>query len=256
MAMIDVAAMSGYLTTVLRLIQILQMISQAVWFDDASASFLPHVNSSVVQLLSKRLSSDIPELIYISKKESYQVFSKHLRLLLEEHQIIELFDVIQNLPLIEVSFVISQMEESESSDDDQGHVIKKRSFNVEAAFPNNSFRERKYYHFLPNCGYLLTLKLIRSQRLTKSGKVMEKAYVPMFPKPKDENWIVIVGDCDTQELIALKKIGPISSKNVQSVDLFFKTPETSARLIYSIFLLSDCYLGLDQQYELGLDVKV
>ena len=256
MAMIDVAAMSGYLTTVLRLIQILQMISQAVWFDDASASFLPHVNSSVVQLLSKRLSSDIPELIYISKKESYQVFSKHLRLLLEEHQIIELFDVIQNLPLIEVSFVISQMEESESTDDDQGHVIKKRSFNVEAAFPNNSFRERKYYHFLPNCGYLLTLKLIRTQRLTKSGKVTEKAYAPMFPKPKDENWIVIVGDCDTQELIALKKIGPISSKNVQSVDLFFKTPETSARLIYTIFLLSDCYLGLDQQYELGLDVKV
>lgn len=35
----------------------------------------------------------------------------------------------------------------------------------------------------------------------------------------------------------------------------FSTPEFEGRYIYTLYLLSDSYLGLDQQYDIKLDVK-
>ncbi|KAK7480724.1 hypothetical protein BaRGS_00027985 [Batillaria attramentaria] len=32
------------------------------------------------------------------------------------------------------------------------------------------------------------------------------------------------------------------------------TPESTGRVIYTLYLMSDCYLGLDQQYDICLDV--
>ena len=77
------------------------------------------------------------------------------------------------------------------------------------------------------------------------------AYTPRFPKAKDEGWWIILGEVDTGELLALKRVGFI--KNKTTVSLAISPPESLARKIYTLYLISDAYLGLDQQYDMYLE---
>ena len=79
-----------------------------------------------------------------------------------------------------------------------------------------------------------------------------KAHAPRFPKPKDEGWFLIVGDVESRDVIALKRVGFVRGSSRQSLALY--TPETPGRVIYTLYLMSDSYLGLDQQYDICLDV--
>lgn len=77
-------------------------------------------------------------------------------------------------------------------------------------------------------------------------------HAPMFPKPKDEGWILILGCVDSGELLALKRSA--YSPSTTKVTLSFITPESLGRAIYTVYIMSDSYMGLDQQYDVGLEV--
>ena len=57
---------------------------------------------------------------------------------------------------------------------------------------------------------------------------------------------------DFRELLALKRVGPIRGSTNANVVL---VPEGSGDQDLCIYLLSDAYLGLDQQYDLHLHVE-
>ena len=69
---------------------------------------------------------------------------------------------------------------------------------------------------------------------------------------KDEGWWLVVGEADTGELLALKRIGFFRSSQT-TVNLSLYMPAEAGRHIYTLYLMSDCYLGLDQQYEFGIE---
>ena len=77
------------------------------------------------------------------------------------------------------------------------------------------------------------------------------AYAPHFPKTKDEGWWIIIGEVDTGELLALKRVGIIRNKT--TVSLAISPPESPVRKIYTVYLISDAYLGLDQQYDMYVE---
>lgn len=79
-----------------------------------------------------------------------------------------------------------------------------------------------------------------------------KAHAPRFPKPKDEGWFLIIGDIENREVVALKRVGYLRGASRQSLAIY--TPETPGRVIYTLYLMSDAYLGLDQQYDICLDI--
>ena len=79
-----------------------------------------------------------------------------------------------------------------------------------------------------------------------------KAYTPRFGKPKDEGWFLVLGEVEGREVVALKRVGTVRGRS--KLQLAFYTPETTGRVIYTLYLMSDCYLGLDQQYDIRLDV--
>ena len=81
-----------------------------------------------------------------------------------------------------------------------------------------------------------------------------KAHSPRFPKAKDEGWWVLIGEVDTGELVALKRLGFIRGRT--NITLIFPAPEVKGRKVYSLYLISDCYLGLDQQHEMHLDFVI
>lgn len=59
---------------------------------------------------------------------------------------------------------------------------------------------------------------------------------------------MVLGEVDGAELLALKRLGFFFEKT--RVSLAFTVPHHSCRKIYSVYVISDCYLGLDQQCEL------
>ncbi len=81
-----------------------------------------------------------------------------------------------------------------------------------------------------------------------------RAYAPRFPKTKDEGWWLVLGEVDSGELLALKRIGNIRGRTRSS--LAFPAPDESCRKILTLYLMSDCYLGLDQQFDLSLNFVI
>ena len=79
-----------------------------------------------------------------------------------------------------------------------------------------------------------------------------KAFVPRFPKPKDEGWFMVLGEVETKEVVALKRVGYVRSR--MNVQLAFYTPENTGRVIYTLYFMSDSYLGLDQQIDVCFDI--
>lgn len=65
---------------------------------------------------------------------------------------------------------------------------------------------------------------------------------------------MLLGEVDSGELFALKRIGFFSEKS--QISLVFTVPQRSCRKIYSVYVISDCYLGLDQQFELNLHFSI
>ena len=73
-----------------------------------------------------------------------------------------------------------------------------------------------------------------------------RAVCPLYPKIKQEGWWVVLGDRETDELLALRRVSFGSEARTRL------TYETRARAgVVVAFLVSDCYVGLDQETELA-----
>jgi activating signal cointegrator complex subunit 3 len=94
--------------------------------------------------------------------------------------------------------------------------------------------------------------LINLKRLNKLGHD-EKAFAPKFPKPQPENWFLALGDIENQQdILAMKRVKAIRGSSTQQLN--FWTPEDSGRVILTLYIMSDSYIGLDQQYDINLEV--
>jgi pre-mRNA-splicing helicase BRR2 len=76
-------------------------------------------------------------------------------------------------------------------------------------------------------------------------------HAPRFPKPKEEGWWVVIGDSFTDKLLAVKRV---AFQKTARVKLEFASPAKAGRKNYMIYLMSDSYLGCDQEYKFTVDV--
>lgn len=76
---------------------------------------------------------------------------------------------------------------------------------------------------------------------------------PLFPAEKREGWWVVVGDTSTNTLYSLKRVN-LHLK--QKVSLEFLAPEEAGDYNLTLFVMSDSYLGCDQEYSVPLSVAV
>lgn len=104
---------------------------------------------------------------------------------------------------------------------------------------------------------LVKVELTRISQVSKSlsgiSGGMGGAYTPFFPKQKEEGWWLVLGDAQSGELIALRRI-LFQSKTLTST-LTFDIPERPGKYEYQLYFISDTYLGLDQQYSVSFEIK-
>ncbi|KRX49093.1 Activating signal cointegrator 1 complex subunit 3 [Trichinella murrelli] len=230
-AMVDISAERGWLATTLRVIGLMQMIVQARWITNPPLSTLPHVGLYTARCLSTKCGLDtLPQLAEHHRQDS-QFLLKNAYQLLNPNELQLIGDVLRRLPMIKISMTLQCKSE------------KHQLLNNFSKGSNISWNPVTVGEECVLCVKLQSLNLRQDSR----------AYAPKFPKAKHESWFLVLGCIDSGEILALRRVASILSQTI--VNLSFTAPRTVGRCICTLYLMSDCYIGLDQQYDVHLNVE-
>jgi hypothetical protein len=78
------------------------------------------------------------------------------------------------------------------------------------------------------------------------------AYAPCFPKPQTEGWWLVCADLAADDVKAIRRV---ALGRHATVTLAWPAPMVAGTYTYALMLLSDVYLGLDQQYDVPVHVR-
>ncbi|OIT02200.1 dexh-box atp-dependent rna helicase dexh12 [Nicotiana attenuata] len=81
---------------------------------------------------------------------------------------------------------------------------------------------------------------------------VEPVFAPRYPRAKEERWWLVVGDTKSNQLLAIKRV---SLQRKSRIKLDFTGPAEAGRRTYTLYFMSDSYLGCDQEHTFALDVK-
>uniref|UniRef100_A0A9J8CY12 Activating signal cointegrator 1 complex subunit 3 n=1 Tax=Cyprinus carpio carpio TaxID=630221 RepID=A0A9J8CY12_CYPCA len=219
-AMLDVVANEGWLVSALSICNLVQMIIQARWLHDSSLLTLPHFQKQDLYKKKKACPLHCANSGFFSQAWAF----------------------LSHLPVVEVRMSVKGWWEG----------CEEQTERVIPANVSNIRDESSWLPLHADQEYVLQVSLRRLNAGQQRRKQDSKAQAPLFPKPKDEGWFLVLGEVDKKELLAIKRVGFI--RNHSSVSVAFYTPEKTGKSIYTLYLMSDSYLGLDQQYDIHLNV--
>lgn len=283
-SMIDISAINGSLPTTLNIILLQQCILQSIWqhtnqlimlvetddnvkqsfedntLNDATEYFdsLQNKNDSMLADLNRIPSeiASIPYLLHVVHANPNNPI-RALRDILSPYQIHgkiidRLNKSLLQLPLIELEDIY--IAEADPIDERS----KKIAISKEEIF--KSAKEMKWHNLKSDTNYLIECRFLRrpppGQSRNRSNR-NQKAFCPRYHKPKSESWYLVLGIQEQSELVTIARVPVINSKYRNNQVIQFRTPSIingNERVIYSLYLLSDCYVGLDQQYNLPLNI--
>ncbi|KAK3015087.1 hypothetical protein RJ639_006649 [Escallonia herrerae] len=158
-AMIDICANSGWLSSTISCMHLLQMVMQGLWIDrDSPLWMLPSMTDELHTILVKNRISNVQQLLDLPKVTLQSVTGSSIAS--------RLYQDLQHFPRVQVRLKIQ--------------------------------RRDPYRDTLPSLN-------IRLEKTNTHRKTM-RAFVPRFPKVKDEAWWLVLGNTSTSELHALKRV--------------------------------------------------
>ena len=240
-AMLDVIAASSLLEQSLLTIQIIQMVSQACWVSESTLLMLPHVTKQSLQHFKFAHSptnqlveiNSISELVTADER-SPSLLDEILREHFSSQQISDMTAFIRRLPRLRMEFSFKVQLENErvepvSAKQQSGQTL---------------------YHLVSGREHIVEVRLCETSR--RQGMRGNRADTPRFPKPKDEGWWIILGEQNANSLISMKRV--MSLRRVSNVSLAFNSPTNPSQRILTLSLMSDSYVGLDQHYDIHVDI--
>jgi pre-mRNA-splicing helicase BRR2 len=89
-------------------------------------------------------------------------------------------------------------------------------------------------------------------QLEREDEVSGPVIAPLFPQKREENWWVVIGDTKSNTLLSIKRL-TLTQKAKLKLD--FAAPNAANSYTYSLYLMSDAYMGCDQEYKLQVNVN-
>ena len=240
-AMIDIVAMKGLSFICLRLVTILQMIIQGRWFDDESCLIIPSLEKEDLFLFyEKSLPTFLPQLISVVEMKS-DLLDQPLRQLGKKSptEIKSIYQALGNYPLIELKANLIELDTNKQIN----------NFELQSPQCDDNSSRLSYIQLNCNTDYVLEIRL---QKIKSKIAVEQRsrAIAPKFNKPKDENWLLVLEQQSNNELLVLKRCLNVQLNRRLIERLIFKCPNRPGKYTYTLYFLSDCYLGLDQEYSI------
>lgn len=240
--MIDISAERGWLATVLRAQQLLQCIVQARWYDDSPVLTLPGVEEHNL-LCFKNVQINENHLIMPTLKENvarnYENLAQALRDGFNEPEIEQIHKVLCDMPTLEIDFtLIGPLHD----DDEKWQQI---------VMPPN---KDVWTQIHQGTEYTLQANFYRhgSRSVRNNGIPVPKVHCPKFTKVKDEGWFMVLGEPYAGELLALKRCSYRHTRSNHQIN--FTASQKLGRMIYTVYIVSDSYIGFDQQFDIHLEI--
>jgi len=251
-AMIDLCADEGWLSTVLQITLLMQMTIQARWYYNCTLLQLPHITEDLLPLfklpsntrdLQDKMVDHLSQLTHVCREKTnflHTILSKSL----SKKEIDEIYLVVSRLPIIDI--VMSVQGEMLTETGKPTKTIHAISLN------ERDHLKQEWIDIHADQEYIIKVRMKRKQISRKRSDA--KAFAPFFPKAKNEGWFLVFGEIDNNELLALKRVG-FSTRDESTVPISFFTPEDLlGHKIYTLYIMSDTYQGLDQQYNLYFNI--
>ncbi|CAF0793697.1 unnamed protein product [Didymodactylos carnosus] len=243
-ALLDVSAYNGFLQTTIWIINFLQMVIQARWLNDSDLLTLPSVEREHLSLF--KIKTDyidcLVKLCEVCDTGKLDVLVSMLSKQFQRSDIDKIYHHITKLPQIELTLNIKGWWENDPEINKHVDLIT-QPLSVKQA-------NDKIIRLHADQEYLLNVQLKRINTIRRQDF---RVISPQFSKPRDEGWFLILGDIDKSNLLALKRVSqPV--RNQSQISITFMTPSEVGRLRLTLFLLSDSYLGFDQQYDMLIDI--
>ncbi|CAG9768745.1 unnamed protein product [Ceutorhynchus assimilis] len=87
-------------------------------------------------------------------------------------------------------------------------------------------------------------------QLEREDEVNGPVIAPFFPQKREEGWWVVIGDSRTNSLLSIKRL-TLQQKARVKLDFVAPSPGHHG---YTLYFMSDAYLGCDQEYKFAIDV--
>ncbi|XP_050739858.1 activating signal cointegrator 1 complex subunit 3-like [Eriocheir sinensis] len=233
-AMLDMCGCAGWLAAALQVQMVMQMVTQARWHTDAPFLTLPHITHDSLDAF--RNHPTLPHLMEAVRGDRYEVLAAPLRNYLEEGQVEAVHRTLQHLPRVAVSVYVRGR---------RGHA----HVNVNVALGGGRGDSGASTEVEVEAGQEYTLAVTLT-RLNRAHDL--RVHTQKFPKPKDEGWFLVLGEAESGDLVALRRVSGVRGRS--TYQLSFKTPTNTGRSVLTLYLMSDGYLFLDQQYDIPLRV--
>ncbi|KAL0868583.1 hypothetical protein ABMA27_008049 [Loxostege sticticalis] len=233
-AMIDTSAENGWLSVCLSCQMLMQSIVQARWPHESPLTTLPHVDSQHLYMFSQMAKENNKPCtmlngLKVACGRNYELLAKYMRREFEENQIEQIHRAICDLPTLDIKLYVRGLWFDCDHEQDK-RIAQPPSRDM--WLPLHADQE-----------YTLVLEMQRR------GGNPNTVLCPRFPRGKNEGWFATLGTVEHGELHALKRVPAKGSAQIT-----FYTPSQRGRIIYTIYVLSDSYMGLDQQYDLQFEI--
>lgn len=90
--------------------------------------------------------------------------------------------------------------------------------------------------------------------LRQQNRVRKTIHAPKWSRATSEGWFLVLGCKATGEVLALKRVRSLGRASRRHC-MRFAAPEDAGPVTYTVYLISDCYQGLDQEYDATITVQ-
>ncbi|KAJ1609900.1 U5snrp Brr2 SFII RNA helicase sec63 and the second part of the RNA [Cryptosporidium canis] len=275
LAMVDISSSYGWVGTCLRIMELSQMLVQAVSnpVNDKLKQLSRQVDHSKIKIFKENGISDVYDLIDMDDQERDDLLTR--KLAFSDDEISRIAQVCNDFPIIQTEFTVLGCNSlSETS--------KRRRIDAEASH-KSSVNEESQRLFECNTEADLTLSIDISRDFSSAEESEEEENLEnsdrangdketihacivknldYYPLEKEENWWVILVEKDNtsaasthnsgeDKILAIRRLQ--LSKASNQVNLRFNAVQDSGVTTnYKILVVSDSYIGCDQEFAFSI----
>jgi len=238
-AMLDVCVVNGWLVSGMNLIRLMQGLSQGFWPNEpASRMFADN-------RLWKRNFAEIVE-TWNSKKQD-TIFN-----LVGDKET----EWLSRMPVIDVKISLNgaalklSHHQMELRDVNTWNLVKKGAEHGEHGENDGNGQNGQKTMNQGENGLKITLRKLNKESI---GKL--HACCPRYPKPKLEGYFLFLAERNSKDIVALKRIANIrGSYKSESLAFDMSELEVGKMYIYTVFVMSDSYLEMDQCFDIRIKI--
>ena len=244
-AMVDIACEFAWGSTVTRVILLMQCIVQGRWPDDSTLANVPHCDARVIASLWDDGVEVLPQLMAMDAAAKAAAYK---RAGLKEKQVDDIAAFLRRMPSVDMTVEVRITPGTGGSKRKRpAHIASiTEALSDTGVLPHATAddeeeeEEEDRSRAASTPGMLRVVVHLHRTNADSSTKILS----PTFNKPKDEGWWLLLTHPASGQLLLCKRVNGLRSR--LTATLVCPMP---ARGVweYCVLLLSDSYLGLDQE---------